>query len=155
MSGALSNSPAEIILEFMIDNALASRFNADSIWPIFYNFLPDTKNEGTSTSVNQNALCVYDTSAQVLGRIMYDGEFKENHGIQIKVRAKSESVGWLKAKSILNSLDSVRRASVTISANTYIVHALSRSGDVQRLGTRQETNSKEFTLNYLVTVTSI
>ena len=147
MSGNLTHPPAKIILQYLLDQALATQFDADSAWPVYLNYMPD------GSDVVQNCLAVYDTSGVIDGRLQYDGVFQEGHGVQIKIRAIDDNTCRNKANTIRNNFDTVvLRKIVTVDGTDYLLQAINRTSDILRLGPRKETNSREYTLNLIASI---
>lgn len=126
MSGSLDHSPARIIRELLIDLSSGSATaSLDNDWAILVNNLPDTPD---------SALVVNDTTGILDGRSMIDGEVLTNHGIQLIIRDDNQQDGYAKANDIAIALDGIRRNTVIVESSTYLVHAVSRKGDVIYLG---------------------
>lgn len=148
MSGNLDHAPCKVIKKALLDFGLGTEVTADDEWPIFVNHLPDTED------MDDNALCVYDTEAVIHTREMPTSEYTEDHGIQVMVRATSRSVGYAKAKAILEALDKqVNRLAVTIGVSSYVVHSMNRTSDVAYVGVEPETERRLHSINYTTTLT--
>jgi len=136
-------SPADVIRQLLLDLDLGTD---EGDWTVFVSFLPD---------VPDIALCVYDTSGKMDGRIMKTGEQIEHPGIQIMVRGTDHPTTWQKAKDITDSLDQVRRSLVALdSESSYILHNVSRSGAIVPLGVETEGSKRRhlFSINATVTI---
>lgn len=150
MSGNLDHSPARIVKQLLLDLTLGTEVTADDEWPVFLEMMPDAEDTDT---VPANVITVYTTAATMLDRHMVDGEYAEYHGIQFIIRSTNRSVGYAKAKAILESMDkSILRTNATIGASTYKVWCMNRSSDVIHLGAESETRRRRFSLNYTMTV---
>jgi len=130
--------------QLLIDLALGDELSGS--WPVFVSFLPGTPD---------SALCVYDTSGRQDGRIMATGEKVIHPGIQIMVRGFVYPEVRAKAESIAAALDAQQRSEVVMeSAVSYILHNVSRTGDILPLGVEQEGDRRRhlFSINAVVTI---
>jgi len=138
------SSPADVIRQLLIDLSLGGRL--DGSWPVFVSFLPGTPD---------SALCVYDTSGRPDGRIMVTGEKVIHPGIQIMVRGFVYPDARAKAESIAVALDAQQRSEVVMESDaSYILHNVSRTGDIIPLGMEQEGDRRRhlFSINAVVTI---
>lgn len=143
MSALLDHSPAKIIKQLLIGLSLGTEPISDDEWPIYKNNVPD------GDDVEDNAIGVIDTAGLISERIQFNGRHVEKHGIQILVRAESESIGSAKSSAIARALDEVYRLTVTIGLDVYVVHDINRTSDVIRLGPETETDRRRFSINCL------
>lgn len=143
MSGSLTDSPADIIRTLLINKGLGTALADDDDWPIFADGEPDTPD---------SVITVYNTVGRQGGRVMPGGERQEHHGVQVRVRDPDSQGGYAKARAIAVAFDeSVRLNSVTIGASVYLVHSVSRVGDVFALGKETPTSKRNlFTINAIV-----
>ena len=153
MSGNLDHRPSKIVKKYLLDRTLGTEVTADDEWPIF----TDHFNEGSDDdNIDDNMLCVYNTGGAIQGHVQVIRQYQEQHGIMIMVRATSETTGWAKAKAIQEDLDKqVLRTGVVIGGSNYMLHAMHRTGDINRLGTESETRKRKFTINYLASITQV
>ena len=152
MANSLRHSPAEIVRQLLINLGLGVAGSYDSsnrysgaAWPVT-----------TNSEVDQpdNAITVYDTAGQGDGRSMIDGETFSHYGFQVRIRAQTHRLGWLKADSIETGLSkSVYQNVVTVDGVSYLVHCVARIGDVLSLGKEAPQSIRRvFTLNALLSV---
>jgi hypothetical protein len=137
------SSPADRIRQLLIDLELGS---ASGTWPVFVSFLP---------AEPDNAICIYDTTGRLGGRLMENGLQIEHSGIQIRVRGDVYPDTWNKANAIAIALDQQIRRSIAISGeNSYILHNASRTGSIIPLGLDPEDQRRRFhfTINTLLTI---
>tara|TARA_R110002110_G_scaffold145775_6_gene335360 strand:- start:6325 stop:6726 length:402 start_codon:yes stop_codon:yes gene_type:complete len=129
----------------MIDLTLGTAPSADALWPIHVDNEPDLPDD---------CFTVYGTEGNGVGRTMVDGKKIVHHGIQIRVRAASGRLGYIKARQVAVSLDeNVLRSTVTISGSTYTVQSVDRTGDVIRLGKQKPSSERSlFTINAVVSL---
>jgi hypothetical protein len=154
MSRSLNNSPAEIIQQLLVDLALGSdsELNTLRAWPVY------STNEPSSPD---NVITVTDTVGTDHGRSMVDGEAMGHYGFQIRIRAKDPRVGWKKADEIRTTFsEHVYNRTVSIddedTTDSYTVQALVGIGDVIPLGKEIGTSKRNlFTLNALLVVEQV
>jgi len=142
------SSPADIIRQLLIDLNLATE-GLTSSWPVFVSFLPGTPD---------NALGIYDTAGKLDGRIMQSGEQVAHPGIQVVVRGSIYPDARKKAEDIAVALDAqIRTIVVMDSMDSYILHNVSRSGDIIPLGVEQEGDRRRhlLSINAVVTINQI
>lgn len=160
MSGNLTHSPAEIILELLIDSSNAARVSSSTPvdWMVFQNKTVPEKEINTATFLTDKIITVYDTAGIVRGRNFISGEYDEDHGITILLRLNEmdDDIGYAKAKTIQHYLDTqVRRYTITVDTSNYIVHQMRRTSDIIRSNDQDDDSvmGLVYTLNYLVTIT--
>lgn len=150
MPGPLQHSPADISSRVLISEAVGTDpddANEDvdvEDWPIHVGNEPDNPD---------NCITVYDTAGKSHGRSHIDGETFEHHGIQVKVRSQSYSIGYAKAREIAVAMDtSVYDELLTIDTANYRFHSFTRVSDVLSIGNDPNRESVSFTINALVSV---
>lgn len=145
MPGILLHQPASILRTLLVSLGVGANPSPTAVWPIQDTSEPDAPD---------NSITIYDTQGRTQGRIQFTGETQEIHGIQIRIRAASSTVGWAKARSIARVLDvEILRNLVTVEGSVYLVQAVTRTSDVLSLG-KETPNSKRsvFTINALMSV---
>lgn len=148
MPGALDHSPADIVRRLFVSlslGTLPSSSQAEGDWPIHAALEPDSPD---------SVITIYDTEGVTQGRIQIDGEIQEQHGIQVRIRARSHQAGYPKANDIVQAMDkTIYRNTVTIGSDTYLVHSVTRTGGILSLGKQVPLNKLNlFTINALVSV---
>lgn len=151
MSGTLTYSPADILRRALIalgqgtDPVSPSSAQALVAWPIYCSLEPGEPD---------NAITVYDTVGRDDGRFHTSGERQEHHGIQIRVRSDTHVNGWTKARAIAVDLDqSINFTVVAVEGVSFIIHSVSRTGDVFALGKESPTSKRSvFVINTVLTV---
>ena len=147
MPGILTHSPADVVRRVLIALGLGTdpSLSPQQSWPVFSDGEPDRPD---------SVITVYDTAGKRKGRTMTDGEVQEYHGIQIRIRSSAHSAGYLKARALAIALDGdVYQETVTIGSKTYLIHQLSRTSDVLRLGKESPVSKRcLFTINALAMV---
>lgn len=140
MSGSLTHSPADIIRNLLVNLGLGTTPSAAGSWPVYAEREPDAPD---------SVITVYNTAGRKDGRVQVGGEVQEHHGFQVRIRAANPVTGYTKAQAIAIALDeTVYQDTVTISAATYLVHAVSRVGSVLALGKETPTSKRNlFTIN--------
>ncbi len=146
--GPLLTTPAHILAEYIIEQAIGSMTDPDDglTWPLYISRMSD----GITVKTEVGAL--YDTSGLKDGRLM-EGQVIQHYGLQLKIRSSSHSTGWNKADVIANALDEVLNAVITVSGEDYIIQQVSRTGPVISLGAEPGTKERRlFVVNFLVTL---
>lgn len=136
------HSPADIIRRMLI--ALGEGADPPATpWPIYTAAEPDNPD---------NVITTYDTAGRKDGRAMIDGTTWEHHGIQVRIRSTTHSVGWIKARELARALDAVNWDTILIDASEYLVHAVSRE-TILTLGKNVPTSKRSlFTINAVVSL---
>lgn len=148
MSGNLNHSPADVLRYLLVSLGYGTLPESDAAWPIYVYSEPDTPD---------NCITLYDTTGRTQGRTQIDGETQEHEGIQIRIRSMLRLTGFLKASEVILSLDTeVLRNSVTIDASSYLVQAVSRTGNPLHLGRdRPSSNRTLHTINVIIALTMV
>jgi len=140
-------SPADVIRQLLIDEGLASN-DVEADWCAYTGFFPNDPNQ---------ALCVYDMAGKQDGRLMKTGEQIIHPGIQIMIRGLDYLPTRFRAHDIAIGLDAQRKTVVAVeSTGSYIVHNVSRIGDIMSLGMEMDGDRRRhlFTINAVVTIES-
>jgi len=141
-------SPALVIQQMLVDLELASNDEAASnnAARAFVGFLPVDPN---------TAICVYDTAGMEDGRLMETGEKIVHPGIQVMVRGQHYLETRNLAHQIALALDAQRKTVVVVSGvGNYIIHNVSRTGDIMSLGLEVEGDRRRhyFAINAVITI---
>lgn len=148
MSGPLLHSVAEIVQKALIDAALATDPEDEGAWPAFFGKHPDKPD---------SSICTYQTEGRMQGRAHNGGDMQGPKGIQIRIRADTASNGQSKARGIITLLDrTIRQTSVSLESSTYLIEAITRTGDAVPLGPEIGASHRRlFTINAVVTVRQV
>ncbi len=136
----MNHSPAEIVRQLLIDEGVGSD---GGTWPVYSTNEPATPD---------NCITVYDTAGTSSGRAMIDGELLGYFGFQVRIRAKTHTIGWLKAYAVQFALVGVYQKTVHIGSDTYFVHCIARIKDIMVLGKEPTGKRSLFTVNALVPI---
>jgi hypothetical protein len=148
MSLPFLHSPAEIVRALLIDLGLGTDPSSNTDWPVYATGEPDGR------GVVDAVLTVYDTTPTQDGRSMPDGEQVYHYGFQVRVRAADHPTGFVKASAIRLALnETVRRNTVTISTQRYLVHAASGVNLLTLGKDTPATKRSLFTVNGMVSIT--
>lgn len=141
----MNHAPSEIIAKMMRDLSLFEPYDSD-VWPLFETSMPEDPN---------NCACLYDTAPVEDGTLQKTSNRIEHWGIQLKVRHREYTEGWVKAKAAFDSLMAVSNQVVVVDEDSYLVHAATATAGVIPLGVELEgTKRRElFTVNFLATIT--
>jgi hypothetical protein len=143
MTTLINNSSAELIRWSIVDGGLGTNPSSGSAWPVFVGHMPDEPD---------NAICVYDTTGTIDGRVQSNGETIEHPGWQVRVRATDHPTGYPKIANIRNHLDAVLRQGVVINTFSYTIQAITLTGGVQSLGQEPDgTRRNNYTINGIIT----
>lgn len=147
MADLFDHQIAHIVAVLLRDLGIGVLKGTAGNWPITVN--------GEASSPN-NVITVYDTEARPDGRVM-QGDVLSHPAIQVRVRAQTQSIAHAKAKSIAYKFDKVvYHNTVTIDANSYCVHSISRSPSFIYIGADEKTSKNEvITINAYVTARQI
>ena len=139
----MDNPVSQALQQAIIDEGLGTAPSADSSWPVFVSFLPDEPN---------NAICVYDTVGNKVGRKM-DGTNLKFPACQISIRSNGYNVGWVKADAIESFLEGLSDEEVTIGSNVYEIQAVMQQGTINAIGPEPEGQRRDsFTINVLLEI---
>lgn len=151
LPGALENSPAKILQEYLIQNSIEDMTDPvdNNAWPLYVGYMPD------GVKAKTDIASAYDTPGIKDGRQM-DGEVNEHYGVQIKVRSDDYLEGYLKAQALGVATESISRAEVTIDSDSFLLQNVSIQGPVVPLGREKGTSGRMFfTINLLLTIEKI
>ena len=147
-----TDSPAKIIRKLIVDLGLATMPtqtpDAD-LWPAYY---------GKEPPKPDNCITVRTTDGGDYARVMVDGQILGPFGFQVRIRAKDEQTGWKKANDIQKGFAfNVLRRTVYIgptdNRRVYLIHAVSKIGDVLPIGADTPTSQRFIhTLNAVVNI---
>lgn len=151
MPGLLDHSPADITSRVLI--ALGLGVDPDDAneaadlegWPVHVSVEPD---------VPDNVITVYNTQGVQHSSNQYDGEVNEHYGIQVKVRARTDTEGWTKAVTVAQTMDkSIYDELLTIGSSNYKLQSFGRTSAVLPIG--QDPGVRDtvsFTINGMVSI---
>lgn len=145
----MDHSPANIIRDYLIDEALLTDPDDSGAWPAYIGNLPDGKD------TNHNAVACIDTSPTKDGRLM-GGTPLFHFGVQLLVRATDYDDGYVKASALDAALAAVDDDEVTIDSVTYQIVNVSAATGIVALGQEEGTKRRwMFSLNFLATVKEV
>lgn len=138
----LTHPPAAVVRQLLIDIGAGSD-RADeptAAWPVYASSEPDQPDA---------VITVYDTAGRDQGRLNSDGDALDQPGVQVRVRAGTYAAGYAKASAVRAAVLGVYDRTVAMGDARYLVHALTRVGQVIALGRDVPSASgrKAFTLN--------
>ena len=143
-------TPAYIIRQYLIEEALLILPGSSGTWPAYVSALPD------GDGVADEAVGCMDTSPIKDGRKMSDGENLFHFGVQLLLRSTAYNTGWAKMETLLNALETVKRNTVTISGTDYRLDNITLATGIVDLGQEEGSKRRElFSLNFLVTLKEI
>lgn len=138
----IRHKPCEVIRQALVIEGLVE---INGNWPGYVGNHPDSPD---------NLVCVYDDDGRIDGREHVTGETLEHYGIQIKCRATDTSTSFGKLKRICEFADSIHRFTVNLSANEYLIQALTRTSPIIDIGPENQDKHRWIhTVNFLVALT--
>lgn len=145
MSGSLTHSPVEIMEQLFSDLSLGTLASSAGSWPIFRDVMPDGED------LTDNVIHLHQTEPQISHK---DHQFNvwEREGFQAIVRSDGSGDGRDKIEAIKTSLDAVKRRTVTIGANTYLMHSVRRVSGPVSIGQESGGRRSLFSLNGVMQV---
>jgi hypothetical protein len=141
----MDHSPENLLRYLLIDINEGTLPTDNDDWPIGI-VEPDSPD---------NAITIFGTTGVIQLRQILDGKVVERFGAQIRIRATDNITGSAKAQSIVDSIDQLRRESLTIETSDYLIHSVSRTTSVIPLGREQGTSRYLFTINVLINLTQV
>jgi hypothetical protein len=147
----VSHSPADVIRWLLVALAQGTDPTMTTLaaWPVYASDEPDTPDSVITT---------YDTTAQMDGRTLFNGNWAQHYGVQIRVRAANHGDGYVKAKEICDAIDAVSYQQVSVigarsHVNQYRVITLCRNGEPMAIGKETpKTMRKLFTINLVTPI---
>lgn len=141
----MTHSPADVLLQLLIDLGTVSDPTGTGEWRGYVDKEPERPDE---------VVTIFNTKAFDNGRLMV-GEVQGAYGIQVRVRAKTPTVGWAKAHAIQSVLEStIVRNFVVLGAARYSVHCVVKIGRVLTIGKESQTSQRSiYTINCGVQIT--
>jgi hypothetical protein len=105
--------------------------------------------------VPDDAVGIFDTAGTKDGRLMSNGQTIIHHGVQILLRGRNYPALWDLAVQVAGVCDSVARMMVVVDSRNYLVHNISRTGDILNLGLDSQGERRRYLLsiNAVMTVT--
>ncbi len=154
---SLSDSPAQVIAALLIANDAFSApptppaVPAADSWPLYVSFLPETPD---------SLGAVYDTSGTTPDRLMDAGDEGYDHGeffgVQVRVRAQTQPDAWAQADAVARLCKGVKRVTVAVGSNTYLLESVDQVGTPLFLGTEAGTKRRQgYSVNFLCTITQL
>jgi len=141
MSGSLTHSPADVVRRLMIAEGLGTDPSDSSSWPIYAHREPNSPD---------SCITVYDTQGRQ-DALHQVGVVTEHHGLNIRVRAAKGETGYTKARAIAIAFDTgIYLDAVTIGSSVYLIHAITRTGDVLPIGRESTSDRSIHTINAVV-----
>jgi len=158
MSGFLDHSPANILLEWMLDEGLVDA-PSSADWPGFLQNVDERY---------ESYVVVYDTDSRLSGKVHLLGETQQHYGIQIQVRSPDPDEAHSKVSEIFTAFDAASREPVTIAGEAdgdppvippaceYIIDAITPTSGAIRAGKEQpEDYLWLWTANFVISIKQV
>lgn len=148
MANTLENSPADVLAYLLVQLSLGTDPSDSGSWPVYATNEPDSPD---------NVITTYDTAGTSDGRSQLTGEAWTHYGFQVRIRSTTPTLGWIKADSIRKTLaESVYDITVAVGDKRYLIHCVTRIGNVIALGKESPTSKRNlFTLNATVVLKQV
>jgi Bacteriophage minor capsid protein len=146
MSGILTHTPSEILLQLLIMQGLVSEPSLDDEWPGFYNHHPVSPDD---------LVCVYDTAGTIQGKTHVDGETQSHDGFNIRIRSERTTDGFAKANMIYNKISPITRFELKVDTSIYRIQSITFTSPVFSLGKDPESESRLHTINGVISVREV
>ena len=147
----IPDPPANIVRQILIDASVGifpTGSSSDS-WPIYVSMMPD------QPTVPDNTIAVFDTTGVVKDRSTKTGQYIEQFGIQILIRATDYPTAYSKFKVVLDAIDIIKYQNKVFNSTTYKLHNLQRSSAFS-LGQEDDVRRRqEFSINALFSLTVV
>lgn len=140
-SQTLTDGAAEVVRQLLQDLGVGSDALARPLgpWPCYSYSMPDGPDD---------LVVVYETANDVHGRLMADGSYGLHRGIQVMVRASDPAAASAKADEALTALATrVAYRRVTVGANAYMVHAVSKLNGPIYVGKDAAARTHQYSVN--------
>ena len=99
-----------------------------------------------------NLIVVYNTAGKIKGRMQPTGESVEHNGFQILVRTTDSQSGRKKLAEIERDLlQDIRRTTVTIGTDAYMIKAVHKTSGILPLG-KDQANKERFLFSFNGTI---
>ncbi len=134
------HSPERILQEVLIGLGLGSDPDDVDVWPISAPTEPDSPDE---------CITVQEYTGIETGSNALSGQMYVHYGLQVRIRARDDGTGPVKAHAIFKALNqSINAYAVSIEDSLYCVDSVTTSGTVNRLGyLRPENRLLLYTVN--------
>ena len=143
VSNALNHSPAEVLLQYLIDiQALTDGLAA---WPGYHSKMPNSPD---------SAVCLYDSDGGTDKRLHVSGFTLDHPMVQLRVRGATHIIAKRKVGELVALLDLVpARHQVTLDGTVYTLHSINRRNAGAALPPEAELDRRSFTINVQCTIT--
>src|ERR1700722_9361815 len=142
---SLANAPSEILRALILAPSHSSFTdpNLALVWPLFVSALPDQPNA---------AACIFDTDGRLYSRSLGTGRNEVAYGLSFQTRSLIYSAAYQILDNVeKGQLNKVRRQTVVIGVNSYIVDCVMVQGPIISMG-QDEKRRAMFSLNLLMTL---
>lgn len=141
----LKYTPAYIVSRLFIAKGLGTELTAGQSWPIAI---------GAEPASPDNTITLYSTVGVVDARSHIDGRMFEKFGLQVRIRASNEKLGWQRANKVITSMSQdVRNVEVEVEGTHYLIGCFSRISPIDNQGKADPNSSRNLLfINALVTI---
>lgn len=153
-SSIITHPVDQVVRQMLVDLSQGSAPNTQADWPVYASQQPD---------IPDNLIIVRVIGGRLHGRSHPSGATRLHYGVEVAVRAsRASSTGtaghtsaWEKIGLVCKALDeSVLNRIVTVETTVYTVHAMTRVGDISKIGPDQTTRERYlFAVPYNLSIT--
>lgn len=133
---------ARVVQQLLVDLGLGVLGGTTGSWPIYKGYKPNTPDD---------CIVVYNSGAEMDGRIQSTGAEITHPAIQILIRSATDDAAESKGLAIQDVLQDIRRELVTVSSTTYLIQGIHRRTDLTPIGEEEKSRRRLFTINYVLT----
>jgi hypothetical protein len=145
----LQHSLAEILGQWLVDDGIGVAHTTAADWQTWVSNLPDVSQS------RDNVLMTWDdgSNTRIGPRSQRTGSVEEKPGWQIRVRANGYFVGFDKMLAIVQAVDALTFAQVTLDATAYTLQNMKRTSGILYIGPEEDKKHlRGFTVNGIATV---
>lgn len=144
----MNHSPADILVKLLSDLSLATvppSVTPSNGYTAYVNQYPDTPDK---------LITLYDTDGLNDGKHMFASTVV-HPGINMRVRSTTQNLAYVKAIAVLNALDAVNRATVTLDGTSYLIQNIVQRGTLNSMGHDADDVNWSYSANLTVTLSLI
>lgn len=143
MATQLYHSPAEILVQALVNKGVVGDARGTGNWPCHYAEEPD------GHGIHDDVVTIYDTQGKIDGYSQHDGYVWEHQGFQVRIRSNTFRKGWRKADELLQTMSrSINLETITLDNRTYLLYCVGEVGPIMNVGKEAPNSSRRiWTIN--------
>jgi hypothetical protein len=139
-------SPAEVVAAWLVSKGLGK-------WPASPGTAADFRVTYALMPVDgDNMLTVYNTGASKEGRLHKTGTVIKKPTVQVRIRSRTDALGWNKGQAVEAAAEACRNDSVIISGTTYTIKSFTLTIPLVPIQQEEVNQRKIFTVNFKLTM---